>query len=172
MKKRVVAVVFCFLVALALAGCDFFTGLFLPKVVVADAREAWVAVTAAGTAAALTGVRLDDGSNPYYLKVGNAAGTLFLESTSTNGGYPITVVLTAKSYTDPTSGYAISGTRTQTMTATPSLTWDYSMDLDHATKPVKKMVGTISESVTLVYSGSVKFNNDEYTYADLGTPPQ
>jgi hypothetical protein len=171
MKKRVLAILLCALVALVLAGCDFFTGLFWPKVTLADAKEAWTATGVFANEALFNATtRVDNQSDPYYAKFTNSGSTVFAEMRTTGGTYPMTMTLTAVSYVEVTSGYTISGTSTTTITSSSASTGVFDLDFVHGTKPVKKIAGTLAGSGSTT-TGSLKFNNDSYAYADFTAAP-
>ncbi len=169
MKRRALLVVLVGLV-LVLSGCDFFTSLFWPPVSLADAKEAWGAIGVVMTKAVYeTSYQLDNGSDPNYTKWGNAENTIFYEARMSSGGYPVTVTFSASGFTEGTSGYKLDGAMATTSTSSTEGTADFEFKFSHDSKPVKSVKGTLNVSGATP-SGSLKFNNDTFSYADFSAP--
>jgi hypothetical protein len=165
MKKRIALLALCAAMVFVLAGCDFITSLFWPKVTLADAKEAWAAF---GSSFGAVGTcTVDNGSTSSTLKYKNAAGTLSYE-TPVSTAYPVISIITFTGYSESVSLYKLSGTLTMNVTSASTATMAFDIDMDHASKPVKKIAGTVP--ISPAPTDTLKFNNEEFTIADLNSP--
>jgi hypothetical protein len=166
MKKRIALLAFCAAMVFVLAGCDFITSLFWPKVTLADAKEAWTAF-GSSFGAAMSTCTVDNGSTSSAQKYKNAAGTLSYE-TPVSSAYPSISIFTFTGYSESASLYKLSGTLTMNVTSVSTATMAFDIDMDHASKPVKKIAGTVP--ISPAPTDTLKFNNEEFTIADLNSP--
>ena len=112
---------------------------------------------------------VDNGSVTDHSRLKNPESTLFAEQITTSGSYPMTILIHANSFVEPSTGYTFSGDLTQDYTDASDFAWTYDLQIDVGPNPAKTVSGTLSVSGS-TGTGSLTFNADTYTYSELNSP--
>jgi hypothetical protein len=167
MKKRVLRFLACAGLVLALAGCDLVASIFWPTVTLTEAKEAWTAFGVAFNDAYYN-TTVENGSTSTTMKVRNTASTLFYEG-PTAWNFPASDIYTFDRYNESTSGYLFKGTLKRTFNSSTTGTLVFDLDLSDPVKHVKNLAGTYEIAATQDQR-RLKFNNEEFTLAQLTAP--
>jgi hypothetical protein len=167
MKKRILRFLVCAMLVFALAGCDLVASIFWPTVTLTEAKEAWTAFLSS-FAAVNTDATIDNGSTSSTEKLKNSAGTLFYEGPKV-WSFPASDIYTFDRYNESMSGYLFKGTLKRTFNSATTGTLVFDLDLSDPVKHVKNIGGTYELAAT-PDQRRLKFNNEEFTLAQLNTP--
>ncbi len=173
MKKNLFALAICLAFSLLISGC---TGGNSPAV---DRQQAQLAFAAA-LVVDVDGLFLsigaqgvdwvDNGTVLLDMKRRNLAGTVTLDWNPSDGSYTNTATITAIGYLEPQTGYTLDGTIVGVSTDSTHSTSTFDLTLSHPTLKVTSITGTLSGNIGPGTTGSLNFNGEPYTYAELTSP--
>ncbi len=147
---------------LLLGGCSSSGG---TDITLDQAKEAAAAIKSSQETAIDVECTIDNGSTSGYGKVRNAAGTLFIEATTTSG-YPKTRLWTFSEYTEAISGYKLNGTINETWPDSDNYTGTIDVNFANPTKPITSASGS-KKIASGVVTGTLDFNSTSFNGADI-----
>jgi hypothetical protein len=108
----------------------------------------------------------DNGSTGDVTHIKNPENTLFADQSPASGAYPLTIDIHGESFMEPTTGYTFSGDLDRAYTDSTHGTWTFDVQLVRDDNPTETVTGTLTLNGTNA-TGSLTFNADIYTYAEL-----
>jgi hypothetical protein len=166
MKKPIFALASILGFAFLLGGCDSSGSSSLPKVTLADAKDAWAAIGAVATKI-YSDCIVDNGSASFDDRTRNDGSALFLEKLTAGGGFPKTTTYSMKVFLEQTSGYTFTGSIVSKQRSSTSGDEELDLSLSRLSKPVEKVKGILLSSNGSP-GGTITFNDDEFQFSQLG----
>jgi hypothetical protein len=167
-RKSLFALAICLAFIVLVSGCS--GGGHSPAIDLQQAQLGWAAAMVVGADGSLISSGMtawvDNGTVGNDMKRKNPAGTLTLDLNPSDGSYTNTMTLTASGYLESQTGYTLDGTIVGVSTDPTHSTLTFNLTLSHPTLRVTSITGTLNQ-VSSVSSGSLSFNGDPYTYAQL-----